>query len=238
MTQQRLPITSFFSLFAASVAVACCWQAAIATEISLEAGWVWLFDGKSLDGWSASENKNSCRVENGAILVGGERSHLFYSGPVDNHNFADFELKLEVMTTPGSNSGVFFHTEYQETGWPAKGHEAQVNNTQHDWRRTGSLYGVKDLRNTPVRDNEWFNYHIIVRGKQVTMKVNGETVNEYTEDLNSPHLVERPGRVFSSGTIALQAHDPGSLVYYRNIRIKTPSTTTAAKTTAVPRKSK
>ncbi len=193
-----------------------------------EAGWVALFDGKSLDGWSASEHKEACRVENGVLAVGGARSHLFYSGPVDDHDFQDFELKLEVMATPGSNSGVFFHTAYQETDWPAQGHEAQVNNSQEDWRRTGSLYGVKDVRETPVGDNEWFEYHIIVRGNQVTFKVNGETVNEYTETADGPHLVERPGRKLSHGTIALQAHDPSSLVYYRNIRIKTPATVAAA----------
>ncbi|MGD9636238.1 MAG: DUF1080 domain-containing protein, partial [Pirellulales bacterium] len=61
---------------------------------------------------------------------------------------------------------------------------------------------------------------IIVRGKKITLKVNGETTVEYTE----PDDVERPaefaGRKFSHGTIALQAHDPGSVVRYRNIRIK------------------
>jgi hypothetical protein len=45
---------------------------------------------------------------------------------------------------------------------------------------------------------------------------------------DAPHLAERPGRKLSSGTIALQAHDPGSLVYYRNIRVKTPATIAAA----------
>ena len=127
-----------------------------APVVAADRDWVSLFDGKSLDGWTASENKASCRVEDGVIAVGGERSHLFYSGPVDGHNFTDFELKLEVMTTPGSNSGIFFHTEYQETGWPAKGHEAQVNNSHGDWRRTGSLYSVQDVRESPVKDNEWF----------------------------------------------------------------------------------
>ena len=194
-----------------------------------EPGWVALFDGKSLEGWTASEHKASCKVEDGNIAVGGgERSHLFYSGPVDDHDFRDFELKLEVMTTPGSNSGIFFHTTYQETDWPAQGHEAQVNNTQEDWRRTGSLYGVEDLRESPVEDNEWFEYHILVRDNRVTFKINGETVNEYTETADGPQGAERPGRKLSHGTIALQAHDPGSLVYYRNIRIKTPTTTAAA----------
>ena len=235
MNRPNSPVALLATLLAALIVVDRSTHASLAGETAADTGWVSLFDGKSLDGWTASENKASCRVEDGAILVGGERSHLFYSGPVDDHNFTDFELKLEVMTTPGSNSGVFFHTEYQETDWPAKGHEAQVNNTQKDWRRTGSLYGVKDLRETPVKDNEWFDYHIIVRGKQVTLKINGKTVNEYTEAGDAAKLADRPGRRFSGGTIALQAHDPGSLVYYRNIRIKTPSTAAAAKPAAIPK---
>jgi len=184
-------------------------------------GWVSLFDGKSLDGWRASEHKDSCKVEEGVIVVGGgERSHLFYDGPVENHDFKNFELKLEAMTEPHSNSGVYFHTEYQEVDWPSKGYEAQVNNSHEDWRRTGSLYAVKDLDTTPAKDSEWFEYHIIVRGKQITHKVNGETVLDYTEPENPPQPDPTRDRRLSHGTIALQAHDPGSIVRFRNIRIK------------------
>ena len=185
-----------------------------------EDGWISLFDGKSLEGWKASEHKESCRVEEGLLLLGGERSHLFYNGPVEDHDFKDFELKAEVKTKPGSNSGIFFHTEYQEEGWPEVGHEAQVNQTHGDWRKTGSVYAVKDVRESAAKDDEWFDYHIIVHGNKVTLKINGETVNEYTEDPEGPMVADRPKRKLGHGTIALQAHDPGSLVYYRNIRIK------------------
>ena len=104
-----------------------CWVAfvggsAFATDSAADAdGWISLFDGKSLDGWRASEHKDSCRVEEGVIVVGGGgRSHLFYDGPVENHDFKNFELKAEVMTQPGSNSGVYFHTEYQEKTGPRR----------------------------------------------------------------------------------------------------------------------
>jgi hypothetical protein len=226
--QSTSPIALLTPLLSALLVACGSLQASWAAEIPLEAGWVSLFDGKSLEGWTASENKASCRVEEGLLLIGGERSHLFYNGPVDNHNFTDFQLKLEVKTTPGSNSGVFFHTKYQETGWPTKGHEAQVNSTHKDWRRTGSLYAVKDIREAASKDDQWFDYHIIVRGNQITMKVDGKTVNQHTETGDAPGLVDRPDRKLSSGTIALQAHDPGSMVYYRNIRIKTPATEAAA----------
>ena len=180
-------------------------------------GWVSLFDGKSLDGWRASENPSTFRVEDGEIVVHGPRAHLFYTGPVMNHDFTDFELKAEVMTTPGSNSGIFIHTAYQEEGWPSRGYEIQVNNSHTDWRRTGSVYALDDVWDTYVNDNEWYTQHIIVRGRTVTVKINDETVVEYTEpDDIDPSTAKR----LSSGTIALQGHDPESLVYYRRVMVK------------------
>jgi hypothetical protein len=114
------------------------------------------------------------------IVAQGPRSHLYYAGPVEDANFRDFEFKADVMTKPGANSGMYFHTEYRETGWPRRGYEIQVNNTHSDWRKTGSLYGIKNIRESPAKDNEWFTQHIIVDGRQVTVIVNGRTVLEYT----------------------------------------------------------
>jgi hypothetical protein len=168
MNRRRLVIAA---LLASSTLSSVAIQAVRADASANDDGWITLFDGKSLEGWRANEHEASCKVENGAIVVGGgERSHLFYDGPVENHDFKNFELKLEVMTEPGANSGIYFHTAYQKEGWPSKGYEAQVNNSQEDWRRTGSLYAIKDVRETPVKDHEWFDYDIIVRGKKSLRK--------------------------------------------------------------------
>ncbi|MBN1804830.1 MAG: DUF1080 domain-containing protein [Sedimentisphaerales bacterium] len=179
-------------------------------------GWISLFNGKDLTGFKASENQGTFTVRDGMIIVNGERSHLFYTGPVENANFQDFEFKADIMTKPNANSGMYFHTEYKETGWPDKGFEIQVNNSHSDWRRTGSLYGIKDIRNPPAEDNEWFTQHIIVDGRLVTVKVNGKTVMEY----GVPEGNGRIARRLSSGTFALQGHDPGSTVYYKNIMVR------------------
>jgi hypothetical protein len=184
-------------------------------------GFYSLFDGKSLDGWKINENPESVKIENGAIVIGGgPTAHVFYEGPVEDHDFKNFHLKLQVNTKPGSNSGVYFHTKFQESGWPSQGYECQVNNSQSDWRRTGSLYAIKDVRETAAKDNEWFDYDIIVEGKTITLKVNGETVNEYTEPEDVERSPELKDRLISHGSFALQAHDPGSVVRYRNIRVK------------------
>jgi hypothetical protein len=183
------------------------------------AGWESLFDGKTLNGWKASENKNTFSVRDGMIVASGPRSHLFYVGPIQNANFKNFELKADVMTKPGSNSGIYFHTDYQETGWPNKGYEVQVNNTHTDWRKTGGLYAVKDVDESPAKDNEWFTEHIIVRDKRIIIKVNGKTTVDWTEP-EGFKLENQPGRKLSSGTFALQGHDPKSVVYFKNIMVK------------------
>lgn len=183
-------------------------------------GWISLFDGKTLKDWKVGANAETFSIENGMIVVHGKTSHLFYEGEVKNHNFKNFEFKADVMTKPGANSGIYMHTAYQESGWPSKGYEVQVNNSHTDWRRTGSLYGIDDVKEVFVKDNEWFNEYIKVIGKRIIIKLNDKIVVDYTE----PENVKRSGgdlnRVISSGTFALQGHDPKSLVYFKNIMVK------------------
>lgn len=175
-------------------------------------GWVSLFDGKSLDGWKLStEHPGTFTVADGTIIAFGDRAHLFYDGKVGNHEFRNFEFRAKVMTTPGSNSGIFIHTAYQAEGWPSKGYEIQVNNTHTDWRKTGSIYAVQDVKEAPAKDNEWFTEHIIVQDKKITVKINDKVVNEYTEG--------EKGRL-SSGTVALQGHDPKSKVFYKDVEVR------------------
>src|SRR5579859_5738982 len=115
-------------------------------------GFYALFNGKDLNDWKASESPETFRVEDGNMVVNGPRSHLFYMGPVHNHDFKNFHLKAELMTFPKANSGIYFHTQYQEGGWPDKGFECQVNETHGDVKKTGGLYDVKDVLNqSPVR---------------------------------------------------------------------------------------
>ncbi len=182
--------------------------------------WISIFDGKTLNGWKVGANAETFKVEDGAIVVNGKVAHLFYDGDAGNHNFKNFELKLDVMTMPGSNSGVYIHTQYQESGWPKKGYEVQVNNSQGDWRRTGGLYAVQDIKEPPAKDNEWFTMHIVVKDKNIKISVNDKQLVDYTEPENAVREKGMEGRLLSSGTIALQGHDPKSKVLYKNIKLK------------------
>lgn len=182
--------------------------------------WISLFDGKTLTGWKVGANAETFSVEDGAIVVNGKVAHLFYDGAAGDHNFTNFELKLDVMTKPGANSGVYIHTQYQESSWPKKGYEVQVNNSQTDWRRTASLYAIQDLKDVFIKDDEWFTLHIIVKGKNIQVKINDQLVNDYTEPENPTRPKGMEERLLSSGTIALQGHDPNSTVLYKNILLK------------------
>ncbi|HVX66662.1 MAG TPA: family 16 glycoside hydrolase [Bryobacteraceae bacterium] len=203
---------------------------ALAPAASLRAqdgeGWIPLFDGKTLAGWKASEHAGSWKVVDGCLSADGPRSHLFYNGPVGGADFKNFELKADVMTRPGANSGIYFHTRFQQNDWPAQGFEVQVNNTHRgegsyrEHKKTGSLYGVRNVYKQLVSDDQWFQMHILVRGKQVQIRVNGTLVVDYLEPDPPVTDPEGPARVLGRGTFALQGHDAGSKVRYRNIRVK------------------
>ena len=188
--------------------------------INSKSDWQSLFDGKSLKNWKIGDNAATFRVENGTIVANGDVAHLFYEGDVNNHSFKNFEFKAQVMTTPGSNSGIYFHTAFQQGGWPSKGYEVQVNNTHTDWRKTGSLYGIDDVKEVYVKDNEWYTEYIKVEGKHVIIKINDKTVVDYTEPEGVKREAGNEGRVISNGTFALQGHDPKSKVYYKDLLVK------------------
>ncbi len=184
-------------------------------------GWTPLFNGSNLDGWKANENPESFSVQNGELVVRGVRSHLFYVGAVgQGGNFKNFEFKADVLTKPGANSGIYFHTEFQGPGWPAKGYEVQVNNSHGDPSRTAGLYGIKDNLNAVAKDGEWFTLHLKVESKHIVTSVNGKVVEDYTEEANPPRAGQFVGRLIKSGTFAIQGHDPGSEVHYKNLLVK------------------
>jgi hypothetical protein len=187
---------------------------------SQDGNWISLFDGKSLSGWKVGEHPETFKVEDGAIVANGDVAHLFYDGPVLNHDFKNFEFKATVMTFQGSNAGIYFHTVFQEKSWPSKGYEVQVNNSHTDWRRTGSLYAIEDVKEVYVKDNEWYTESVIVKGKRVIIKINDKTVVDYTEPDDVQRPADQAGRLISHGTFALQGHDPKSKVLFKDIMVK------------------
>ncbi len=189
--------------------------------------WLDLFDGRSLNGWRPSEHKSSWRVVDGALTADGPRSHLFYTGPVNQADFRNFELEVELTTQPDCNSGVYFHTAYQESGFPEKGFEVQINNTARgdggylERKKTGSLYGLRNMYKQLVPDGKPFRMRVAVRGKNVQIRLNDELLVDYLEP--SPPVIPEGGermRFLDHGTFALQCHNEGSRAAYRSVRVR------------------
>jgi len=198
-----------------------------AMGLSAADGWTELFDGQSLAGWRASENRASWKVIDNQIAADGPRSHLFYTGSVRGADFRNFELEVEALARPGCNSGVYFHTAYQERDFPYKGFEIQINNTAtgeagyRERKKTGSLYGLRNVYKEFVADDEWFKIQAAVRGKNVQIRLNGMLVVDYTEPVPAviPDGPEK-GRFLDHGTFALQCHDEGPHARFRSIRVR------------------
>ncbi len=213
-----------------------------------EEGFVSLFDGKTLDGWKVGENANLFQARDGMIVMECPATihgpaHLFYEGEVGGHDFKNFHLKIEVLTFPGANSGIFFHTKYQEAGWPTFGMESQVDNSHADWRRTGSLWGIRNISwgpeappkdnkeivtifpKPPVTDNVWFTQEVIYQDGLVTVKLDGKTMFKYkVPQADVEHGIVNQKIWLPRGTFALQAHPPMpdhiSKACFKNIRVK------------------
>lgn len=188
--------------------------------------WTELFNGKDLSGWSANENPASFKVEDGLLVASGSISHLFYTGDYKKGIFRNFELKAMVKTDPGSNSGIVFHTQEQPYGPLLRGYEVQINNSyerQGDFqelKKTGSIYGIRNIYYPTVKDNEWFELSFRVIENRCEVFVNGTKVVDYIQP-DEPYRPENDKlKVFSAGRIALQCHDEESRVYFKSIQVK------------------
>jgi hypothetical protein len=179
--------------------------AALAGTAAAQPGpWVSMFDGKTLDGWKASERPESWTVKNGTIVGDGPVSHLFWM----KEECENCEFKAMVKINHEGNSGMYFRTAFGP-GFP-KGYEAQVNNTHRDWRKTGSLYAISDVKEQLIGDDTWWEQHIVADGNHIVIKVNGKTVVDYVDSQNR----------FTRGYLALQQHNPGSVVEYKDLMFR------------------
>ena len=191
-----------------------------------EAAWTELFNGKDLTGWTANQNPGSFKVEDGLLVANGPISHLFYSGDFNKGIFRNFELKAMVKTEPGSKSGILFHTQEQPSGPLLRGYEIQINNSYErpgdfqELKKTGSIYGIRNIYYNTVNDNEWFELSFKVVENRCEVFINGTKVVDYIQPVDPYRPQNDKMKVFSAGKIALQCHDEGSKVYFKSIQIR------------------
>jgi hypothetical protein len=187
-------------------------------------GWVSLFDGKTLEGWTplaTSKQATKWEVKDGVIEGSGGPSML-YSPRGDYKNF---KYRAEIKINDKGNSGMYVRTPKGATFYD--GYEIQVNATHRDPIKTGSIYTLVHLEKAVVPPDTWFTQEIECvdvnyRGKVVTkfrISVNGELLFEYLDH----------NRLWKEGHFAFQQHDPGSKVSIRKVEVmELPATTEPA----------
>jgi hypothetical protein len=166
--------------------------------------WIPMFDGTSLDGWKANEHPESWTAKNGSIVGDGPASHLFWM----KEKCSNCEFKAEVKINHGGNSGMYFRTAFGP-GFP-RGYAAQVDNTHADPVRTGSLYNFAKVLEQLIPDDTWWTQRIIVEGNHIQIFVNDKMTVDFTDEKNT----------FTNGYLALQQHNAGSVVEFRNLMMR------------------
>jgi hypothetical protein len=177
-----------------------------------DAGWISLFDGKTLDGWEkVGKEESTWQVEEGAIAGSGPASMLVNTkGPYKN-----FRYRAEIKINDGGNSGLYFRTT-RKPGF-SDGYEAQIDSTHRDPIRTGSIYGMCHVYKQHVKPDTWFTYDLEVRddvwrGREITrikVTIDGNELYEYLDF----------ALTFKEGHFAFQQHDPGSKVSIRKVEV-------------------
>ena len=206
-------------------------------NLAYDNGFVRLFNGKDLTGWKglvmnpiarakmsdsalkAAEQKANENIKNDWIAKDGL---LVFTGHGDNlateKKYGDFEMYVDWKITEKGDAGIYLRGSPQVQIWDTSRREvgAQVG--------SGGLYNNIKNQSKPlvVADNkigDWNNFHIIMKGAQVTVYLNGVLV---TDDVTLENYWDRKSPIFAKEQIELQAH--GTYVAYRNIYIREIST--------------
>lgn len=170
-----------------------------------------LFDGKDTHQWNTSGDVS---VDNQTLTLKGADAQAV----LKNGKYKNFDLSLELRTTPGGKGAVWFHTDPTLK----KGYRIAINNDREDpvwWKMTGSLLSVRNLTKSFVKENEWFKMNIRVEGRAVSVDINGEPVVEYIEPAAPYRTAANAYALLSEGTFGLVSTGPGA-VQIKNIAVK------------------
>ncbi len=167
-------------------------------EVANADGWLPLFDGTTLSGWT-TVGPNLWQVKDGVVIGTGPVSHLF-----SPNLYTNLEFKAEVRLNHSGNSGMYIRVA-RGPGFP-RGYEAQVENTSPDPQRTGSLYGFSPVREQLVADDTWWTQTVVAVGNHIIIKVNDKIVTDFIDQKNT----------YRAGYLAFQQHNDGSVVEFRH----------------------
>jgi hypothetical protein len=199
----------------------------LAAPAIAEKGFVPLFDGKTLNGWTLVEKRDSGRgyiVENGLLVCPADGG----GNLLTEREFANFIFRLEFRMEPGGNNGVGIRAPL--SGDIAySGMEIQILDHDHERYRGrlkptqyhGAIYGVFPARTGALKPaGEWNKEEITANGRRVRVKLNGTVIVDADLDsVTDPAVLKRhPGLARASGRIGFLGH--GTRVEFRNLRVK------------------
>lgn len=173
--------------------------------VSQEAGWVTLFDGKSLDGWDQVGESN-WRVEDGAIVVdkmaGKEPGYLVSKKPYKN-----FVVRVEFWSSDDANSGIYFRCLDPKKITDRTCYEANIFDQRPDPSYgTGALTRYVEVSPMPKAAGKWNTYEVTANGRDITVVLNGQTTAKMRNGM------------FDEGPIVLQ-HGAGA-IKFRKVEVK------------------
>jgi len=178
------------------------------TGAQAEAGWVTLFDGKSLDNWTPIGTAK-WKLEDGAVVADSGNGFL-----VSKSDYGDFDLRVEFWIEAKTNSGVFIRCTDPNSVTGKTAYEVNIWDTRPVQKYgTGAIVDVAAVDPMPHAGGKWNTYEIIAKGDTFSVILNGQkTVNGAKSDK------------FAKGRIALQhgkgVSDESGVVKFRKVEIK------------------
>lgn len=169
-----------------------------------------LFDGKDSDKWKTNGDVS---VQNDIMTLKGADAQAI----LKNGKYKNFDLALELRTTPGGKGAVWFHTDPTLK----KGYRIAINNDRADkvwWKMTGSLLSVRNLTKSFVKEDQWFKMNIRVFGQEVDVNINGEPVVEYIEPTAPYRMEANTYALLSEGTFGVVSDGTGE-IQIKNITV-------------------
>ena len=191
-----------------------------------EPGFKPLFDGKSLTGWTLVKGHGpGYVVKDGLLVCPADGGGNLYT----EEEYSNFVLRFEFKLSAGGNNGMGIRSplsgdaaytgmEIQILDHDDKQYKGWLKPAQHH----GSIYGVVAAKTGYLKPvGEWNSEEIIANGRQVSVKLNGTTITDANlDDVKDPELLKaHPGLARTTGHLGLLGH--GSLVEFRNLRVKT-----------------
>ena len=169
------------------------------TTEEIRAGWISLFDGETLFGWTASNDAN-WTVTDKAIHADSATSPGLLLTYVP---FADFELRCEVNLAAGGNSGIFLRTTADPKDPTKDCYELNISDTHPEYK-SASLVGRAQPSHPVQLDDGWHSYHIRCVGPQITVTVDGEQLLDFTDESDNKHLVGLIGLQMNVGEVSFR----------------------------------